>query len=110
METEETSALWKRAAGTGEVANDDVIAVSVGEKRIALYKVAGQFYATDDICTHEYAHLSEGYLDQWEIECPLHQARFDIRTGKAVCRPATCDLATYPVRVEGNEVQVKLGK
>lgn len=108
MQSGEANSLWERAAGVGELAEGEALAVRIGEKRIALYKVEGQFYATDEICTHQYAHLSEGYLDQWEIECPLHQARFDIRTGEALCSPATCGLATYPVRVAGDELQVKL--
>ena len=65
------------------------IAVRVGEREIALYHLpGGDFRATDNICTHEYAQLSDGWLEDGCIECPLHAARFDVRTGKALCAPA----------------------
>ena len=71
-----------------------------------MYRSAGEFFATDNVCTHAYALLSDGYLEDGCIECPLHQARFDIRTGQALCAPATLDLKTYPVKVEGEDVLV----
>ena len=67
-----------------------------------------EIFATDDVCTHAYAKLSDGWLDKGEIECPLHAGRFDVKTGKATAPPCTDDLKTYPVRVSGNEIQVKL--
>lgn len=58
-----------------------------------------------DVCTHAYALLSDGWLDGYEIECPLHGARFDVRTGAALTSPAETALATYPVRVAGDAVK-----
>jgi len=68
------------------------------------------FYATTDICSHAYAELSEGYLDidDCTIECPLHGSRFDIATGAVLTLPAYEPIATYPVRVEGEDVLVEL--
>lgn len=79
--------------------------------RIALYNVGGQIYATTDICSHAYAELSEGFLDTEDcsIECPLHGSRFDIRTGAVLSLPAYEPIATYPVRVEGEDVLVEIG-
>jgi naphthalene 1,2-dioxygenase system ferredoxin subunit len=65
-------------------------------------------YATDNICTHGHARLCDGFLDGHEIECPLHQGKFDVRTGKAMCEPLTTDIRTFPVKVEGGDVYVKL--
>ncbi len=86
----------------------EVIGVEVGGRSIALYDADGNIFATDNICTHAYARLSDGWLDGELIECPLHAARFDIRTGKVLDPPATIDLKTYPVRVIDDEIQVEL--
>ena len=85
-----------------------MIGVDVGGKSIALYQIDGEVYATDNICTHGNARLCDGFLEGHEIECPLHQGKFDIRTGKALCAPLIDDIKTYPVRIEGNRVFVAL--
>jgi 3-phenylpropionate/trans-cinnamate dioxygenase ferredoxin subunit len=97
---------WIRIASAQDLQDDEVMAVTVGSARIALYRSAGEFFATDNRCTHAEASMSEGYLEDGCIECPLHQARFDIRTGKALCAPATVDLRTHSVRREGDEIYV----
>ena len=99
---------WIDAAATDEVPQDDVIGVTVGGKSIALYQVDDQVFATDNICTHGNARLCDGFLEGHEIECPLHQGKFDIRNGKAMCAPLTEDIKTYPVKIEGNRVFVAL--
>ncbi|GBG12691.1 nitrite reductase [Novimethylophilus kurashikiensis] len=73
---------------------------------IAVFNLQGRFYATDNICTHEYAELCGGAIEGEEIVCPWHGARFSIPTGKVNSAPAYEDLKTYPVRVEGGMVQV----
>ena len=100
---------WIKAASRGHLGEGDVLGVVIGGKEIALYDLDGTLYATDDICTHAYAKLSDGWLDKGEIECPLHAGRFDVKTGKATAPPCTDDLKTYLVRVVGDEIQVKLG-
>ena len=99
---------WVRAASRSELGQGEVIGVEVGGRSIALYDADGNLFATDNICTHAYARLSDGWLDGELIECPLHAARFDIRTGKVLDPPATIDLQTYPVRVVDDEIQVEL--
>jgi len=99
---------WARAASRNELASGEVLGVEVAGHSIALYDVDANIFATDNICTHAYARLSDGWLDGELIECPLHAARFDVRTGKVLDPPATVDLKTYPVRVVDDEIQVKL--
>jgi nitrite reductase/ring-hydroxylating ferredoxin subunit len=99
---------WVRAARRADLTEGEVLGVEVAGHPIALYDVDGKIYATNDICTHAYARLSDGWLDKSLIECPLHAARFDVRTGKVLDPPATEDLKTYPVRVIDDEIQVKL--
>jgi naphthalene 1,2-dioxygenase system ferredoxin subunit len=95
---------WIDAAAHSDVPQDDVIGVAVGGHQIALYSVDGDVFATDNICTHGHARLCEGFLEGHEIECPLHQGRFDVRTGQPTCAPATEALRSYPVKVEGGRV------
>src|SRR6266849_4700587 len=101
-------ASLRGAERRGDLAEGEVLGVLVAGKEIALYDLDGAVHATDDVCTHAYAKLSDGWLDKGEIECPLHAGRFDIATGKALCPPVTDDLKTYPVRTVGDEIQVKL--
>ena len=98
---------WVRVARRDELAQGEVIGVEVGGRSIAIYDCDGQLYATDNICTHAYACLSDGWLDGTVIECPLHAARFDVRTGAVLDPPATEDLKSYPVRVVEGEIEVK---
>jgi naphthalene 1,2-dioxygenase system ferredoxin subunit len=106
MGTNETG--WLRVAARGDLAAGEVIGVEVGGRSVAIYDSDGQLFATDNICTHAYACLSDGWLDGAAIECPLHAARFDIRTGQVLDPPATEDLKTYPVREVDGEIQVRL--
>ncbi|HEY1301125.1 MAG TPA: non-heme iron oxygenase ferredoxin subunit [Stellaceae bacterium] len=105
----EGEAHWVRVAGRGDLAAGEVIGVEAGGQSIAIYDCDGTLYATDNICTHAYACLSDGWLDGETIECPLHAARFDVRTGAVLDPPATEDLKTYPVRVTGDDIEVALG-
>ncbi|SCU76302.1 Naphthalene 1,2-dioxygenase system ferredoxin subunit [Cupriavidus necator] len=88
--------------------NDEVIPLTLGDRQLAVYRSDNQYFVTDNVCTHQYALLSDGYLEDGCIECPLHQARFDIRSGKAMCAPATGDIRTYPVKFEDSRVWVEL--
>ncbi len=99
---------WVDAAAVDALPDDDVIGVDLDGKSLALYKVEGAVFATDNICTHGHARLCDGFLEGHEIECPLHQGKFDIRDGRALCAPLSEDIKTYPVKIEGNRVFVAL--
>jgi 3-phenylpropionate/trans-cinnamate dioxygenase ferredoxin subunit len=96
-------------ASTADLAEDDVVEVSVEGLCVAVYRSAAGFFATDGICTHEYARLCDGFVFDNMIECAKHQGRFDLRTGKAKGAPAHVALRTYPVRVTGTEIEIGLG-
>jgi len=100
---------WVKAANRADLAEGEVLGVIVAGHEVALYDIDGDVFATDDICTHAYAKLSDGWFDRGEIECPLHAGRFDARTGKATAPPCVDDVKTYPARVQNGEIQVKLG-
>ncbi|MCH8197874.1 MAG: bifunctional 3-phenylpropionate/cinnamic acid dioxygenase ferredoxin subunit [Proteobacteria bacterium] len=95
-------------AKVGEIEEDEAIQVTVGEFVLAIFNHGGSFYATDDTCTHAFASLADGYVEDGCVECPIHAARFEIATGKVVGPPAEEDIKTYPVRVEGEDIYVEL--
>ena len=99
---------WIDAAAQEEVPQDDVIAVSAGGREVALYGVDGEVYATDNVCTHGQARLCEGFLEGHDIECPLHQGKFDVRDGRPLCDPLTEGVRSYPVKIEGQRVFVRI--
>ena len=95
---------WTDAAAVDEVPQDDVIGMIIAGRDLALYNAGGEIFATDNTCTHGHARLCEGFLDGHEIECPLHQGKFDVRTGQPTCAPVTEAIRSYPVRIEGGRV------
>jgi metal-sulfur cluster biosynthetic enzyme/nitrite reductase/ring-hydroxylating ferredoxin subunit len=82
--------------------------VEVEDRIVALFHVGGKFYCIDDVCTHDGGPLSEGRLENHTIACPRHGAKFDIRTGKALTMPATVDTAAHEVKIEGDNILVRL--
>ncbi len=97
---------WHRIAAVSQLRDDEPYPAMLGERPIALYRLDGEVYAIDDVCTHEFARLSQGFIEDRAIECPLHQAKFDIATGKCLAAPATVDLNRYAVRIDGDEIYV----
>ena len=93
-------------ARVGEIPEGGVKVVRIEDQPIAIFRLDGRYYALDDVCTHDGGPLAEGFIEGAQIECPRHGARFDIRTGAVLCLPAVAPVATYPVRVEGDEIQV----
>ncbi len=84
--------------------------VDINGRAVALFNVDGQLYAIDDVCTHDGGPLAEGELHGCEIECPRHGARFDVRTGAALCMPAFEPVTAHEVKVEGGDLLVRLNE
>lgn len=101
-------AEYHLVAKTTEIPENEAKRVILGDNQIALFNLDGEFYATDDICSHAYASLSEGYVEDGCVECPLHAGLFDIKTGKAMGVPVTVDIRTFPVRVEGEDIYIEV--
>lgn len=104
-----SNTVWTDAAAVADVPEDDVVGIIVAGLDLALYSTGGEIFATDNICTHGQARLCEGFLEGHEIECPLHQGRFDVRTGQPTCAPVTEAIRSYPVRIEGGRVFLAIG-
>jgi nitrite reductase/ring-hydroxylating ferredoxin subunit len=99
-------ATFVKAADRSEIPDGGSKRVEIDGKLIALFNCGGTFYAVDDECTHRGGYLSGGFVEDNEVECPLHGARFDLKTGEAVGPPAEQALGTYTVRVTGEVVEV----
>lgn len=97
---------WQSVARTSDIPPQRVAVFSMGDHDVAVCNVDGQFYAIDDVCTHDGGALDQGELEGDQIECPRHGARFDVRTGAATQLPAFEPVETHAVRVEGDTVQV----
>ncbi len=80
----------------------------IGDQQVCVVRLEDGIFAINDVCTHEYALLSDGYFEDGKLECPLHQACFEVRTGKALNEPADVDVVTYPTKVEGGVVFVEV--
>lgn len=100
---------WTDAAAVVDVPEDDVIGMTVAGREVALYNAGGHIFATDNLCTHGHARLCDGFLEGHEIECPLHQGKFDVRTGQPTCAPVTEAIRSYPVKIEGGRVFLAVG-
>ena len=83
--------------------------VEINGTPIALCHVEGAFFAVGNVCTHDEGPLSGGTLEEYAVECPRHGARFDVRSGKVLCLPAAVPIPTYEVKVEGDDIKVKVG-
>lgn len=99
-----------RLAALSDIPDPGMAAFEYGGRRIAVYRAGATIYATDDVCSHEHAYLSEGWLDADDatVECPLHGARFDLATGNPLALPAYEPVATYPVSVDGDDILVEM--
>ena len=93
-------------AKVGELNPGEMMYVEVGDEPVCLINLDGEFFALNDMCTHQEASLSDGEIVGDEIECPLHGGAFDIRTGQPAAFPVVVPVETYRVRVVGDEVQV----
>lgn len=105
--TDASQERWVHVASTADVEAEEPIQVDVEGHKIALYRVDDNYYATDDLCTHEEASLADGFLDGTVIECPLHQGTFCIKTGKPLSPPVDTPVRTYDVKVDGDAIYVR---
>jgi 3-phenylpropionate/trans-cinnamate dioxygenase ferredoxin subunit len=100
---------WHAVAAAEALGDDEALGVTVGEVPIAIVRAGGALHAIHNVCTHQYALLSDGYVEDGYIECPLHQGRFELTTGRALCAPVTEPVKVYPVKVEDGKILVEMG-
>lgn len=101
---------WIDACGVEDIDPEDVLRLDHGGASYAIYRdPKGAFFATDGRCTHENVHLADGLVMGDQIECPKHNGRFNYKTGAALRAPVCVNLKTYPVRVNGDRVEIAIG-
>lgn len=99
---------WVRVCRVDEVRQDEGKGVEVNGVKLGLYRLTDGCFALGDVCSHAYALLSTGFVEDDAVECPLHQARFEIRTGRSLDDIAPDNVPAYPVKVEDGDVWVRL--
>jgi len=98
---------WVSVAKVGELAPGSHRVVNVDGAAVVVFNLAGEYYAIEDVCTHDGGQLTGGVVEGDQVVCPRHGARFSIRTGEALTAPAYEPVAKFPVRVENGVIQVR---
>ena len=98
---------WIRVATCGELLPGEYKVVEAEEADIAVFNVDGNYYAIEDVCTHDGSELTGGGVEGFEVICPRHGARFDMRSGMALTPPAYEPVSTFPVKVEDDMVYTR---
>ena len=98
---------WIDVCAASALADNENVIVDVDGTEVAIFKIDGQFFAIEDVCTHDGAEIASGELEGDEIICPRHGARFCVKTGAVKCAPAYEDVDTFPVRVEQGQLQIR---
>jgi 3-phenylpropionate/trans-cinnamate dioxygenase ferredoxin subunit len=99
---------FRKVASLDEVPEGGIKSVELDGTDLILTRVEGQVYCIDNLCSHDDGPLAEGCMEGFEILCPRHEGRFDVRTGKATKWPAVWAINSYSVRVEGDDVEVSV--
>ena len=93
---------------TGDIAPGEMASFVVGSTHVAIANVDGEFLAFSDICTHRQCTMTDGEVEGDAVECPCHGSKFDVRTGAVLNPPATEPIAVYPVRIDGDSIEVQV--
>ena len=101
-------AEFTTVAKLNEISDPGTLLVELDERLIVVFRMGEEFYALDDVCTHDGGPLSEGERGDHWIACPRHGAKFDIRTGAALSMPATQPTVAHEVRLQGDDIQIKI--
>jgi len=90
---------WSRVCATGELLPGECRVIDIDQVPVAVFNIDGEYYAIEDVCTHDGGELTGGVVEGFEIECPRHGARFDVRTGAALRAPAYTPTASFPIKI-----------
>lgn len=97
---------WQALGTLDDFTEGEPVAVIAGDKPVAIFRLGDEVFALHDLCTHGHARLSDGYVEDGCVECPLHQGLFDIRNGAPRCAPVTEAVRTYPIRIVAGKVEI----
>jgi 3-phenylpropionate/trans-cinnamate dioxygenase ferredoxin subunit len=99
---------WIVACAEAELVDGRPVAFRSGDEQLAVCRVGDDIFAFDNVCTHQFALLSDGYVEDGCIECPLHAGRFDLKTGEALGPPVTDPIKVYSAKIDNGHVMVDL--
>jgi anthranilate 1,2-dioxygenase ferredoxin subunit len=97
---------WQALGALEDFTEGEPVAVVAGEKPVAIFRLGDEVFALHDLCTHGHARLSDGFVEDGCVECPLHQGLFDIRSGAPRCAPVTEAVRRYPIRIVDGKVEI----
>lgn len=100
--------VWSAALAADAIGEDEIIGLKLDGRDVAVCRHDGAYHAFHNICTHQHALLSDGFVEDGCVECPLHQGRFDVTTGQPKGAPVTVPIRVYPLKVENGQVYVDL--
>ena len=91
-----------------EIPNGSTKKFEINDEEITICNINNQIFAINDNCSHDEASLQEGFIDGYEIECPMHGAKFDIRTGEVTCLPAVSQIKTYNIKINNGAIELEI--
>ncbi|VXC69532.1 Anthranilate 1,2-dioxygenase ferredoxin subunit [Burkholderia sp. 8Y] len=103
---EQLTNAWQAIGQLDDFTEGEPAAVVAGDKPVAVFRIGDEVFALHDLCTHGHARLSEGFVEDGCVECPLHQGLFDIRSGAPRCAPVTEAVRSYPIRIVDGQVEI----
>lgn len=107
---EETALDYVAIGAEAEIPNGERLILEIDDTNLVVFNIAGKLFAIGDICSHDDGPIAEGEVEGYEVDCPRHGGRFDIRNGKPTLTPAVVDIPAYPVRIKGGQIEVGLPK
>ncbi len=93
-------------AELSDLPNGERLFIEIDDQELVVFNIAGEIFAIGDVCSHDDGPLGEGEIEGYDVVCPRHGARFDIRSGKVSSLPAVVDIPAYPVRVSGDQIEI----
>ncbi|MCL4561727.1 MAG: non-heme iron oxygenase ferredoxin subunit [Chloroflexi bacterium] len=103
---DETKVQYVSIAPVEALPDGERLFVEIGELSVVIFNIAGEFYAIADVCSHDSGPVGDGELEGYEVICPRHGARFDIRSGEVLSLPAVVDIAAYPIRIVDGQIEI----
>ena len=98
---------WLPICDVSEVNEDDPKSVEVNGKKIGIFQIEDAYFAVENVCPHAYALLTDGFIEDETVECPLHEAIFEIKSGKLLSGPADRNLCTYALKIEADKIYLQ---
>jgi 3-phenylpropionate/trans-cinnamate dioxygenase ferredoxin subunit len=89
-----------------DVGDGDRLFIEIDDLQLVLFNIAGEYFAIGDVCSHDDGPLGDGEIDTYDVICPRHGARFDVRSGQVSSLPAVINIPAYPVRLSGDNIEI----